>query len=91
MAVKRIILISLSFILSIGFILCRRTTERDKLVEYIIAEKQLRERLGTGAAVEDSVVSLRQRFNIDPEQPFSELTDKPESWIDILQDLKDAK
>lgn len=70
---------------------CARKSPHAKLVEYIKAEKDLRDRLGNESSISDSIKVLGEKYGIDLNESLAELTDDPEAWLDILQNLKNAK
>jgi len=70
---------------------CSRKSTEDKLVEYIKAEKALRDRIGLVPGIEDSVKMLGKEHGIDLTASYAELTRKPQAWIEILQELKSGK
>jgi hypothetical protein len=70
---------------------CSRNSVNDKLIEYIKAEKALRDRIGEVPGIEDSVKILSEKHGIDLTKSYADLARKPEAWVEILQVLKNEK
>ena len=70
---------------------CSRNPVNDKLIEYLKAEKALRDRIGQVPGIEDSVKILSKKHGIDLTESYADLVRKPEAWIEILQELKNEK
>lgn len=70
---------------------CSRKPEHKKLVDYIKAEKALRDRIGHLPTIEDSVKLLREEHNVDLIESYADLIRKPDAWVEILQKLKNEK
>lgn len=72
-------------------IACSRTPHHPDFLTYLRAEKELRTRIKLEAQLRDSLVVLQNTFGIDPRVEFTRLHDHPESWIDLIEELKRAQ
>jgi hypothetical protein len=88
---RRYSFITYLIILSLLLCGCTRKKTHTGLVEYIKAEKALRDRIGQEPWIEDSVRALSKRYGLDLNKTLAELTDEPEVWLELLQELKDGK
>lgn len=70
---------------------CTRKKTYTNLVKYIRAEKALRGRIGQEPWIGDSIRALSERYGLDLNKTLAGLADKPEAWLELLQELKDGK
>jgi hypothetical protein len=70
---------------------CSQASYRSDLVAYLQAEKQMRMRVKLEVALRDSLAVLRDAFALDPEIEFSRFQDHPESWIQLIEELRRAQ
>lgn len=67
---------------------CSQTRSHPDLVDYLRAEKELRMRVKLETQILDSMIVLQRTYRIDPEVELAKLTDRPELWIDLIEELK---
>ena len=60
-------------------------------VEYLRAERDLRARISDQQELQDSIVSLQNKYNIDPEKEIAKLNTNEKVWISFLMELSRAR
>ncbi|UCC11680.1 MAG: hypothetical protein JSW02_10070 [candidate division WOR-3 bacterium] len=67
---------------------CSQTRSHPDLADYLRAEKELRIRIKLEAQILDSLIALQRIYRIDPDAELAKLSDRPEMWIDLIEELK---
>ena len=89
---KQTIILKIALILISMFILsCTKQDYNPKLIEYLRAEKDLRNRISDKQILSDSINVLQKRYHIDPELELSKLKDNPDAWLKLVRELKIEK
>lgn len=70
---------------------CSRTPYDPGLPAYLKAEKELRARVKLEALLRDSLTVLQNTLHIDPQAELRKCSHHPESWIQLIEELRDAK
>lgn len=69
---------------------CKKNID-PKFIEYLKAEQGLRARLANSSVLDDSLVSLEERFGINREAELEFLKNNPEQWVVVLKALRNEK
>jgi len=69
---------------------CSQAPYRPDLVAYLQAERSLRTRVKLEVELLDSLAVLQRAFALVPEAEFSQFQDHPESWINLIEELRRA-
>ncbi len=67
---------------------CWQTRSHPDLADYLRAEKELRMRVKLEAQILDSLIVLQRTHRIDPDAELAKLSDRPEMWIELIEELK---
>ncbi len=87
-AVRSFCSICVTLIVLAGLSGCSPTRSHPDLADYLRAEKELRMRVKLEAQMIDSLIALQRTYRIDPDAELAKLSDRPELWIDLIEDLK---
>lgn len=89
---KQTIILKIALILISIFILsCTKQDYNPKLIEYLRAEKDLRNKISDKQILSDSINVLQKRYHLDPELELSKLKDNPDAWLKLVRELKIEK
>jgi hypothetical protein len=72
-------------------IFCGKPETTDKFAEYLQEEKKIRETVINPQELEESLNTLKKKYDIDPDREISKLQEEPAGWISLLRKLKSAK
>ena len=67
---------------------CSSGSYHPDLPAYLKAEKEMRLRVKLEVHIRDSLVVLQNTFGIDPGVELAKCTTHPESWIDLIEELR---
>jgi len=70
---------------------CLKNDYNPRLIEYLRAEKDLRQRMNETQGLSDSIKILQQRYHIDCEKELDRLKDNPDSWLKLIEALRIEK
>jgi hypothetical protein len=70
---------------------CVRTAPSPRLIQYLKAERELRQRVQSEPSKTDSIKVLQRQYHVDPDRELARLGGNPERWGALLKELKGGK
>jgi hypothetical protein len=70
---------------------CARTAPSPRLIKYLKAERELRQRVQSEPLKTDSIKVLQRQYHVDPGRELARLGGNPERWGTLLKELKGGK
>ncbi len=79
--------IKISLIMILFYAACAKNYN-PKLVEYLKAEKELRQRVAPANGLDDSIKVLQKKYPFNLQKEIAMLQQNPELWIKLIKELK---